>query len=148
MIRPQRRLRSALHHFDAGDQEQARAVLEETIERLAPGDLRAEALSRLAVVRRCTETGSTKAPGCCSRRSVRVHADSPLRVQTLITLAYALLQANQRPSERDDGRPGRRLGEPLSQPTCWALALGMRVVILRFLSGKGFGGGRPASRRA
>jgi hypothetical protein len=35
-----RRLRSALHHFDAGDQQRARDVLEETIERLEPGDRR------------------------------------------------------------------------------------------------------------
>src|SRR5262249_23073655 len=46
-----RRLRSALHHFDAGDQDRARVVLENTIAQLPPGALRAEALSRLAIVR-------------------------------------------------------------------------------------------------
>ncbi len=48
---PTRRLRSALNHFDASNRDRARAVLEETVEQLGPGNLRAEALTRLAVVR-------------------------------------------------------------------------------------------------
>jgi ATP/maltotriose-dependent transcriptional regulator MalT len=133
---PQRRLRSALHHFDAGDQERARAVLEETIERLAPGDLRAEALSRLAVVRLYGD-GFYEGARLLQQALSEVHADSPLRVQTLITLAYALLQANQAQASVTMADQAVAQAERLGQPHLLGLALGMRV-ILRFLSGKGF----------
>ena len=133
---PQRRLRSALHHFDAGDQERARAVLEETIERLAPGDLRAEALSRLAIVRLYGD-GFYEGARLLQQALSEVHADSPLRVQTLITLAYALLQANQAQASVTMADQAVAQAERLGQPHLLGLALGMRV-ILRFLSGKGF----------
>jgi ATP/maltotriose-dependent transcriptional regulator MalT len=133
---PQRRLRSALHHFDAGDQERARAVLEETIERLAPGDLRAEALSRLAVVRLYGD-GFYEGARLLQQALSEVHADSPLRVQTLITLAYALLQANQAQASVKMADQAVAQAERLGQPHLLGLALGMRV-ILRFLTGKGF----------
>ena len=48
---PERRIRLANHHFDAGDVETARTVLEHVIEELSPSSLRAEALSLLARVR-------------------------------------------------------------------------------------------------
>jgi DNA-binding CsgD family transcriptional regulator len=133
---PERRLRSALHHFDAGDQERARAVLEETIERLAPGDQRAEALNRLAVVRLYGD-GFFEGARMLQRALTEVHADSPLRVQIMITLAFSLLHTNQPGA-------GLRMAEEavvhaarLSQPHLLSLALGMRVT-LRFLCGEGF----------
>jgi DNA-binding CsgD family transcriptional regulator len=132
----ERRLRSALHHFDAGDPEKSRAVLQETVERLAPGDLRAEALNRLAVVRLYSD-GFFEAVTLLQRALGEVRSDSPLRVQILITLAYALLQANQpRPSVRM-AEDAVAQAERLNQPHLLGLALGMHVV-LRFLSGEGF----------
>jgi hypothetical protein len=47
---PDRRIRSATYHFNAGDTERARLVLLEIIERLDPGPLRAEASSLLGFV--------------------------------------------------------------------------------------------------
>jgi predicted ATPase len=47
---PDRRIRSAAYHFNAGDTERARLVLLEIIERLDPGPLRAEASSLLGFV--------------------------------------------------------------------------------------------------
>ena len=117
-----RRLRSALHHFDAGDQERARAVLEETIERLAPGDLRAEALSRLAVVRGYGD-GFFEGAQLLQRALNEVHTDSPLRVQILITLAYSLLNASQpQASVQMPRRPSPKPSVSTSQP-CWAWRL-------------------------
>jgi DNA-binding CsgD family transcriptional regulator len=133
---PERRLRSALHHFDAGDQERSRALLEETVDRLAPGDLRAEALSRLAVVRLYGD-GFFEAAGLLQRALSDVHPDSPLRAQILITLAYTLLQANQPQASVQVAEEAVDQAERLDQPHLLGLALGMRV-ILRFLSGAGF----------
>ena len=133
---PERRLRSALHHFDAGDHERARAMLEETIDRLAPGDLRAEALSRLAVVRLYGD-GFFEGAGLLQRALSEVHPDSPLRAQVLITLAYALLQANQPQASVQMAEEAVAQAERVNQPHLLGLALGMRV-ILRFLSGEGF----------
>jgi ATP/maltotriose-dependent transcriptional regulator MalT len=132
----ERRLRSALHHFDAGDQERARVVLEETVGRLAPGDLRAEALNRLAVVR-LYGNGFFDAVAPLQRALSEVHSDSPLRVQILITLAYALLQSNQPRASARTAEDAVAHAERLDQPHLLGLALGMRVV-LRFLSGDGF----------
>jgi DNA-binding CsgD family transcriptional regulator len=132
----ERRLRSALYHFDAGDQERSRAVLEETIERLTPGDLRAEALSRLAVVRLYGD-GFYEAARLLRDALSEVRPDSPLRVQILITLAYALLQANQAQAAVPMAEEAVSQAGRLDQPRLLGLALGMRVV-LRFLCGEGF----------
>ncbi len=132
----QRRLRSALHHFDAGDQERARAVLEGTIESLAPGDLRAEAFSRLAIVRLYGD-GFVEAVALLRRALHEVDPDSPLRVQILITLAYALLQSNQPHDSAQRAEEAVAQAERLNQQHLLGLALGMRVV-LRFLAGDGF----------
>jgi DNA-binding NarL/FixJ family response regulator len=131
-----RRLRSAVHHFDAGDHERARGVLEETIERLPGGDLRAEALSRLAVVRLYGD-GFYEASRLLQRALREVHPDSPLQVQILITLAYALLQANQPETGMQMAEEAVAQADRLDQSHLLGLALGMRVV-LRYLCGHGF----------
>ncbi|MDT5283721.1 MAG: hypothetical protein QOJ20_4916 [Mycobacterium sp.] len=131
-----RRLRSALHHFDAGDQERARAVLEETIERLESGDRRAEALTRLAVVRLYGD-GFFEAARLLQRALSEADAGSPLRVQILITLAFALLHANQPGASVQNAEEAVAQAERLDQPHLLGLALGMRVT-LRFLCGEGF----------
>jgi DNA-binding CsgD family transcriptional regulator len=132
----ERRLRSALYHFDAGDQERAHTVLEETIEQLAPGDLRAEALSRLAVVRLYGD-GFFEGARLLQRALSEVRFDSPLRVQILITLAYSLLNSNQPRASVEMAEEAVAQAERLNQPHLLGLALGMRV-ILRFLCGEGF----------
>jgi ATP/maltotriose-dependent transcriptional regulator MalT len=131
-----RRLRSALHHFDAGDQERARAVLEETIARLGPGDRRAEALTRLAVVRLYGD-GFFEAARLLQRALSEADPDSPLRVQILITLAYALLHANEPRTSVQMAEDGVAQAERLDEPHLLSLALGMRAT-LRFLCGEGF----------
>ena len=131
-----RRLRAALHHFDAGDQERAHTVLEETIEQLAPGDQRAEALIRLAVIRAYGD-GFFEAAPLLQRALSEVDADSPLRVQILITLAYSLLNANQPQASVQMAEEAVAQADRFNQPHLLGLALGMRTV-LRFLCGEGF----------
>jgi DNA-binding NarL/FixJ family response regulator len=130
-----RRLRSALHHFDAGDQERARVVLETTIEGLPPGNVRAEALSRLAIVRLYGD-GFYETTRLLQRALGEVDAGSPLRVQILITLAYALLNANQVEASLRTAEEAVSDAELLGQPQLLSMALMMRVILL-FLCGSG-----------
>ncbi len=133
---PERRLSSALHHFDAGDQERAATVLEETVEGLAPGNLRAEALSRLAVVRLYGE-GFLETVRVLRQALSDADPDSPLRVPISVTLAYCLLHSN----ELDEGLQTAELAvsdaERVGQPHLLSMALGMRCM-LRFQCGHGF----------
>jgi DNA-binding CsgD family transcriptional regulator len=132
---PERRLRSALHHFDAGDQERARAVLEETIEGLAPGNLRAEALSRLAVVRVYGD-GFFEGTRLLQDALSEAEAESPLRVQILITLAYNLLNTNQAQAGLETVEEAVTRAQRVGQPHLLSMAVGMQTV-LRFLCGQG-----------
>jgi ATP/maltotriose-dependent transcriptional regulator MalT len=132
---PERRLRSALHHFDAGDHQRAGAVLQETVDGLPQGDLRAEALCRLAVVRLYTE-GFFAATSVLQQALDDADDDSPLRVQILITLAYSLMHANQVREGRDIAHQAVGVAERLRQPHLLSLALGMRVM-LGFMAGEG-----------
>ncbi|AEV74056.1 transcriptional regulator, luxR family [Mycolicibacterium rhodesiae NBB3] len=132
---PDRRLGSALHHFDAGDHERATAVLQETVDRLPPGDLRAEALCRLAVVRLYT-VGFFEATSVLQQALADAGEDSPLRVQILITLAHSLMHANRLTEGRDTALQAVSDAERLDHPHLLGLALGMRVM-LGFMAGEG-----------
>ncbi|KUH93636.1 LuxR family transcriptional regulator [Mycolicibacterium acapulense] len=132
----ERRLRSALHHFDAGEQERAAAVLAEAIEQLPTGALRAEALSRLAVVRLYGD-GFIESARLLREALDEVHDNHALRVQTLITLAYTLFHANQLQQGLDTAAQAVANAEPLDQPHLLSIALGM-LVILRFAAGHGY----------
>ncbi|MGE2723332.1 helix-turn-helix transcriptional regulator [Mycolicibacterium pulveris] len=132
---PDRRLRSALHHFDAGDHRRAAAVLEETVNRLPSGDLRAETLSRLAVVRLYGE-GFLEATPLLRNALDDAAEDSPLRVQLLITLAYCLFHDNHVEEGVRTADEAVSHAEQLDQPHLLSLALGMRSILL-FTSGRG-----------
>lgn len=132
----ERRLRSALHHFDAGDQERAAAVLEEAIERLPAGALRAEALSRLAVVR-LYGAGFIESARLLRAALDEVHDNHALRVQILITLAYTLFHANQLQQGLQTAAEAVASAERLPQPHLLGMSLGM-LVILRFAAGLGY----------
>lgn len=133
---PQRRLRSALHHFDAGDPERAAAVLEETIDQLPSGDLRAEALSRLAVVRLYGE-GFFEATRLLRDALDEVQKNQALRVQILITLAYSLHHANQMAEAVTTAEQAGTIAETLGNPHLLSMALGM-LVTMRFAAGRGY----------
>ncbi|MCT7657247.1 helix-turn-helix transcriptional regulator [Mycobacterium deserti] len=132
---PERRLRSALHHFDAGDQERAATVLEDTIGQLPPGSLRAEALSRLAVVRLYSD-GFHDVGRMLGQALREAEETSPLRVQISTSLAYALLNANRIDESIRTAEASVADAERLGQPHLLSVALGMRAT-LQFLSGNG-----------
>ena len=116
---PERRLRSALHHFDAGDHERAAAVLQETVDRLAAGRSAAEALCRLAVVRLYTE-GFFETTRVLQQALSDAGDDSPLRVQILITLAYSLMHANRVEEGKTTAEGGGRPPSGWVSHTCSA----------------------------
>jgi DNA-binding CsgD family transcriptional regulator len=133
---PTRRLRSALHHFDAGDNERAATVLQETVDRLPPGGMRAEALCRLAVVRLYSD-GFFETAHLLQQALTDAEEDSPLRVQISVTLAYCLLHANQVDESLRTAELAVSDAERIGQPHLLSMALGMRVM-LGFLAGRGF----------
>lgn len=133
---PARQLRSALHHFDAGDTERAATVLQEVVDRLPSGDLRAEALCRLAIVRLYSE-GFFETSRLLQQALGDVRDDSPLRVQISVTLAYSLLNANELTESMRTAERAVSDAERLGQPHLLSMALGMRA-ILGFMMGRGF----------
>lgn len=130
-----RRLQSATHHFDAGNRTRAAAMLESAIGELAPGDLRAEALSRLAVVRLYDE-GFFEVVRLLERALTEVEDNEPLRVGMLIMLAYAQIHANQAETSLQNAQLAVVGAEPLGLAHLRSVALGMQVTV-RFMRGHG-----------
>ncbi len=131
----ERRILSAAHHFDAGEPGRARALLQDTIDRLEPGPRRAEAFSLLALV--CSLNDSfDEAAHLLERGLADTHRDLALRVQILVSLSFALVNAGRadaavrRVEEAVESATELGAAHPLSQ------ALGMRVV-LHFMLGEG-----------
>lgn len=132
---PSRRIRAASHHFGSGDTWRARKILEETIEQLAPGPLRAEALNLLAVV--CLNADSFGEAEELLKRALREVGDHrALQAQMLITLSYALFNAGH----LDDGvrsvEDAVTNAAGLGEPQLLSQALSMRAT-LRFIRGDG-----------
>lgn len=132
---PERQIRAAGHHFEAGDPAAARARLEPTIERLTPGRLRADAMSQLAVVR-LYDDSLPEAAELLEAAIDESSDDDARRVPMSIMLSFALF---------NDDRPEpalKRVDEAVSyasrqeRPELLGQALAMRVM-LRFLVGYG-----------
>jgi ATP/maltotriose-dependent transcriptional regulator MalT len=121
--------------MDAGDPGRARAVLEQTIDQLEAGPLRAAALCLLAIVR-LFDDSFVQAAALLERGLDETGDDLALRVQMLVTLSFAQFNAGLLAaavtSAEDAVTDATRLGHPhlLSQ------ALGMRVMVC-FLRGDG-----------
>jgi DNA-binding CsgD family transcriptional regulator len=138
-----RQLQSATHHFDAGNRARATAILEDAIGQLTPGDLRAEALTRLAVVRLYGD-GFFEVARLLELALAEVEVDRPLRVGMLVMLAYAQINANQAETSLRTVQQAVTEAEPLGVPHLLGVALGMEVT-LRFLSGYGLDEDKLAS---
>jgi DNA-binding CsgD family transcriptional regulator len=132
---PKRRIRLARYHFNAGDGRRARALLEESIARLAPGTLRGEAMLLLGVVRLYDDSFLEAAD--LLERALEESADNSVsRVRTLVMLAFALFNCG-RPEpamQRADDAVASALY--VDRPELLSEALGMRVA-LRFQLGGG-----------
>lgn len=132
---PERRMQLANHQFNSGNASRARALLEDTIAGLGPGVLRAEAKNQLAVVR-LSDDSFLEAAALLESVLDEAEADTPLRVQALLSLAYARMNVLQLDAAvravEDAVHDAERIGDShsLSQ------GLGMRVT-LRFMRGEG-----------
>jgi DNA-binding CsgD family transcriptional regulator len=132
---PERRIRSANHHFNAGDVGRARAMLDETVKRLPAGPLRAEALASLTAVR-LLEGSFGEAAALLERALDEVGDQLGARVPLLVTLAFAELNAGELDAAADTIENAVATAEQLGHPHLLSQALSMRVII-RFQRGRG-----------
>lgn len=132
---PERRIRSAKHHFDAGDPAQALVLLEETIAQLPAGVLRAQALSALAFVR-LWDDNFLSAADLLERAIGEAADDLAARVPMSVTMSFALVNGGRPDAAVRSVEIAVSEAEQLGQPNLLSLALGMRA-ILGFMRGDG-----------
>lgn len=132
---PPRRIRCAAYHFDAGDPARARTILEETLERCAPGPLRAQALNLLALVS-LTNDDFVEAAGLLGHALADTADDLALRSTILVTMSYALFNCDQIDAAMTRAEDAVAAASQLGAPHVLSQALSMRVM-MRFLGGGG-----------
>jgi hypothetical protein len=132
---PERRIRAAAHHYDAGDPARARSLLDETIARLTPGALLAEACLLSAAIKMYDDS-FIDAAAVLERALAESVEDGAIQVRMEVMLAYALFNSGRlQPAlqRADDAVANASL---LGQPELLGQALGMRAT-LRFVAGEG-----------
>jgi ATP/maltotriose-dependent transcriptional regulator MalT len=132
---PQRQMCLAAHLFDAGDSRRAATLLGQTIDQLAPGMLRAEALSQLAVMR-LFDNSSLEAAELLQRALDEAEGNLTVQVQALVPLSYALGETGRFGAAVDAVENAVLLAEQLGRPDLLTQALGVRVM-LHFMRGDG-----------
>jgi ATP/maltotriose-dependent transcriptional regulator MalT len=132
---PERRIRVAGHYFEAGDSDRANALLEKTIDWLAPGTVRGEAMLLLAVVRLYGDS-FLEAADLLERALEESAANPPSRVRMLIMLAYALFNGGRAEPAIKRADDAVESALRLDRPELVSEALGMRAT-LRFVLGEG-----------
>ena len=132
---PERRIRSAAHHFDAGEPARARALLQDTITRLEPGPRRAEAFSLLALVSSLNDSFD-EAADLLERGLAEVDDELAARVQILVSLSFALINAGRAEPALQRVEEAVTAATELGDPHGLSQALGMRV-ILKYMLGNG-----------
>lgn len=133
---PERTLRAAACHFEAGDSARARELLEHSIARMDAGQLRARALHLLGLVR-LWDNSSAEAGPLLERAVDEPGVSADRRVQMLIMLAFIEFNAGR--ADRAVQRTHEAVAEAstLGRADLLSQARPMRA-LLRFLSGEGF----------
>lgn len=131
----ERRIRLAGHYFDDGDPGRARALLERAIAGLHPGQLRAEAVQSLAIVR-FNDDGYAEVSQLLQRALAEDEPDQALRIRMLTTLAHALYNTGEPGEAWRCAEEAVMHAERLGAPGLLSQALGVRSM-LRFLRGDG-----------
>ena len=132
---PGRRIRLAGLHFNAGDSERARGLLEETIAPLAGGALRARARYLLGVVRMFDDS-FTDAVDLLQRAVDDVGDDQAFRAEIVNLLAFAQINSGRSVEALRSADEAVELSRSANTPHLLSLALGMRTT-LRFMAGDG-----------
>jgi tetratricopeptide (TPR) repeat protein len=141
---PKLRIRSARNHLDAGDSARAQTLLRALIAELPPGIMRAEALNTLAVVDLYGDS-FVEAAELLERALEEVGDHLPLRVQTLVTLSFTLLNLGDITAGLTIGEQALTEAERLGHPALLSQALSLRAH-LWFRRGHGLD--RPSLQRA
>ena len=141
---PDRHIKSASYHFNAGDAAHARTMLERTIERPAPAALRAEAL-RLLGLWSLLDGSSREAADLLERALADAGDNLGLRVQVLVPLSFAQVNGHQFDRARAYIEDAVGCATRLDQPQLLSQALSMRVLV-QFLLGDGLDKTRHAAR--
>jgi ATP/maltotriose-dependent transcriptional regulator MalT len=132
---PQRRIASASHHLNAGNPGRAREMLEQTIDALVPGALRAEALSLLGFVRMYDDS-CQEAADLLARALAEATESLALRAQILVTMTVALYNAGDLAAAIRAAEDAVTTSVRLGQPQLLSQALSMRAMS-GFLAGEG-----------
>ena len=132
---PERRIRSASHHFNAGDFDRARTLLEQTIEEIGPGTVRAQALGLVGLME-SIQGSLTTAAAVLHRALHEAGDDLALRVQILVPLAFAQWNIGHRTAALPTIDGAVADAERLGRSHLLSQALGMRSLV-QFLQGKG-----------
>src|SRR6478736_5809681 len=132
---PERLIQAAQHHFNAGDPQRARALLEETVHRLPSGPLRGNALNLLAGVH-LYDDNWTEAVADLERALDDAERSPALLVQTLIVLAFGQRMISKFDDSLASAHKAVTNAEQLGDPALISRALAMSVQ-LNFMYGNG-----------
>ncbi|RYV49673.1 ATP-binding protein [Pengzhenrongella frigida] len=132
---PERRIRSARHHFDAGDPVRARAAVEDLVDTLGPGRTRASALALLATVR-LHDDSYREAAGYLEQALAEAGDDLRLRVEISVELQFVLVNLGRIRDSFALTEHTVDAAERLADPDLLGKALASSVMI-RFLTGQG-----------
>jgi DNA-binding CsgD family transcriptional regulator len=124
--KPSRRIRAAEHHFQAGDADRARSLLESTIDELRPGLLRGIALNLIAGIRIYDDT-FVEAAALLKRALEDADAHPALKIQTLLSLTFAQGMAGEFDDSLRNARQAVTDAEQLGYPPMISRALAMSV---------------------
>lgn len=139
-----RRIRSAAHHYAAGDPGRARSLLEPTIDRLAPGALRNEAIMLLSTIR-MSDDSFGEAAALLADALTSTDRNDTVSVRMSVMLAFALFNGGRQEQALQHADEAVANALLLDTPALLGQALGMRAT-LRFLVGDGVA--RTDMRRA
>jgi DNA-binding CsgD family transcriptional regulator len=141
---PDRQIRAAVHHYNAGETARARALLNHIVERRAPKPLRAAAL-RLLGLWALLDGSSREAAALLDKALNDTGDDLALRVQILVPLAYARFNVGRPDDAASCITDAVRTAERIGQPQLLSEALAMHALVGFYL---GEGLDEPALARA
>jgi DNA-binding CsgD family transcriptional regulator len=132
---PDRQIRAAVHHFNAGEAARGRELLNYIVERPAPKSLRAAALRLLGLW--SLLDGSSREGAELLTEALDDAGDDPvLRVQILVPLAHAQVNVRHLEDAASSVADAVRTAEQIPQPQLLSQALAMYALV-NFLLGNG-----------
>jgi DNA-binding CsgD family transcriptional regulator len=132
----ERQIRCATYHFNAGDAERARFILEQIVSAAAPESVHAEALGLLGQWN-LLDGSSSDAANLLERAAAEVAEDQNLLAQILVALSFARLNIHAFDGAAHAADEAVTVATRSDEPQLLSQALAMRVLV-RFLVGDGF----------